>query len=523
MQRTNIVGRALIATISLSIILAQTARAEVSLPKVFSSHMVLQRDKPVVIWGWAAPLETVKAQVASASAQAKANDNGEWKLELPAMAAGGPYTLTISGTSTVVLEDVMFGEVWLCSGQSNMEMGVGAAQNGKEEIAAADHPGIRLLKVPKRWRPLPQTNIDTSWKVCSPKTIAEGGWNGFSAVAYYFGLNLHTNLNVPIGLIDSTWGGTKIESWTPPEGFAAVPALKHESEMVQLGDPHNPLHQERMKEALTQTRDWLTQAQRALEEQAPLTTIPPFPTNLLAPHDVQNPTALYNGMIHPLCPFTLRGAIWYQGESNSGEGMAYAEKMKGLIGGWRQLWGEGEFPFYFVQIAPYDYGGNGERIGEFWEAQASVLQSVPNTGMAVINDIGALKDIHPRNKQEVGRRLALWALAKTYGRDTLAYSGPTFKTMSIEGDKIRVSFDHADGLASRDGKPLTWFELIDAEGSGFAKADATIDGSTIVISSSDVKHPVAMRFAWSMLAEPNLVNSAGLPAGAFRAGVVPKH
>jgi sialate O-acetylesterase len=227
-------------------------------------------------------------------------------------------------------------------------------------------------------------------------------------------------------------------------------------------------------------------------------------------------------MIHPLHPFALRGAIWYQGESNATEGMLYAERMKALIGGWRQVWGEGDFPFYFVQIAPYTYGFDPEIIGEFWKAQAAA-QAVPNTGMAVITDIGNLKDIHPTNKQEVGRRLALWALAKTYGQEKLVYSGPTFKDMAIEGDKLRLTFDHVGGgLASRDGKPLNWFEVIDADEGGFVKADAQIAGSAVVLSAPGVKHPVAMRFAWSMLAEPNLMNAEGLPAGAFRAGKEPK-
>ena len=227
-------------------------------------------------------------------------------------------------------------------------------------------------------------------------------------------------------------------------------------------------------------------------------------------------------MIHPLHPFALRGAIWYQGESNATEGMLYAERMKALIGGWRQVWGEGDFPFYYVQIAPYTYGFDPEMIGEFWEAQ-SAAQAVPNTGMAVINDIGNLKNIHPANKQEVGRRLALWALAKTYGQEKLVYSGPTFKSLAIDGNKLRLTFDHTgSGLASRDGKPLSWFEVIGADEGGFVKAQAQIEDSTVVLSAPDVKHPVAMRFAWSMLAEPNLMNAEGLPAGAFRAGKEPK-
>jgi sialate O-acetylesterase len=501
---------------------AQAARAEVRLPKVFANHMVLQQEKPLVFWGWAEPNEKVTVTLATGSQEVQANERGEWKAVLPAMKAGGPYTVTVSGSSKVQFEDVMIGEVWVCSGQSNMEMGIGMCLDAEKEIAAADYPGIRLLMVTKSWKPEPQNDIEGTWKICSPKTIAEGGWGGFSACAYYFGRELHKKLGVPVGLIDSSWGGTRIEPWTPPEGFAAVPALKKEYEMVELGDPQSALHQQRLEQVLKETEQWLGAARQALTGHNLVPTMPTYPAELLAPHDVQQATALYNGMIYPIRSFAMRGAIWYQGESNATEGMLYAEHMRALIGGWRQLWGEGEFPFYFVQIAPYTYGFNPEIIGEFWEAQAAA-QAVPSTGMAVINDIGDLKDIHPKNKQEVGRRLALWALAKTYGQEKLEYSGPTFKAMTIEGDKLRLTFDHvAGGLASRDGQPLSWFQVIDVDEGGFVKADAKIDGAAVVLSAPEVKHPVAMRFAWSMLAEPNLMNSEGLPASAFRAGTVPK-
>ncbi len=502
--------------------IAPAGRAEVRLPHVFSSHMVLQQDKPVVVWGWAQPAETVKVELAGHSQQVQANDRGEWKATLSALKAGGPLTLTVTGSSTVQCDDVMVGEVWLCSGQSNMEMGIGVCLNAKEEIAAANYPGIRLLKVAKSWKPEPQSDIGGTWKVCTPETVAEGGWGGFSACAYYFGRELHKQLGVTVGLIDSSWGGTRIESWTPPEGFAAVPALKQQSELVQLGDPRSALHQQRLEKLLQETERWLISARQALADRKSAPTMPTYPEELLAPHDLQQATALYNGQIYGLHPFALRGAIWYQGESNATEGMLYAARMRALISGWRQVWGEGDFPFYFVQIAPYTYGFDPEIIGEFWEAQTAA-QEVPNTGMAVINDIGNLKDIHPTNKQEVGRRLALWAFAKTYGQDKLVYSGPTFKAMTVEGDKLRLTFDHVGGgLASRDGKPLSWFEVIDADEGGFVKADARIDGAAVVLSAPEVKHPVAMRFAWSMLAEPNLMNAEGLPAGAFRAGQEPK-
>ena len=506
--------------------LGQVSIAEIRLPKVFNSHMVMQQEKPLVVWGWANPSETVKVQLGSQSAETRANGNGEWKVTLPAMKAGGPYSLMVSGSSNVQFEDVMIGEVWLCSGQSNMEMGIGMCNNSKEEIAAADYPGIRLLMIPNKWTPEPQSDTTESknegtWKLCSPTTVAEGGWGGFSAAAYYFGRELHKRLGVSIGLIDATWGGTRIESWTPPEGFGEVPALAHEYELVQLADARTELHRKRMEQTLNESEQWLASARQALEQKTNAPKMPTYPTELLPPHDLQNPTALYNGMIHPVCPYAIRGAIWYQGESNLGDGKFYLERMKALIAGWRKIWNEGDFPFYFVQIAPYNYGGNGERMGEFWEAQAEA-QTIPNVGMAVINDIGDLKDIHPKNKQEVGRRLALLALAKTYGKTKLVCTGPTFKSMAAEGNRLRIDFENAaGGLTNRDQKPLSWFEIIDADEGGFVKAEAQIEGSSVVLSSPEVKHPVAMRFAWNMLAEPNLMNSAGLPAGAFRAGTVP--
>jgi sialate O-acetylesterase len=498
------------------------AQADVRLPKVFGSNMVLQRGKPLIFWGWAQPGEKVTVKVAAQSGEVEANERGEWKLVLGAMEAGGPYTVTVAGSNTIEFENVMVGEVWLCSGQSNMEMGVGMVRDGKAEIAAADYPNIRLLMVANRWTPEPQPDFEGTWKVCTPKTIAEGGWNGFSATAYFFGREIQKTLGVAVGLVDADWGGTRIEPWTPPEGFAALPALKRESELVQLGDPRTALHQQRLQQTLDETERWLAAAKKALKEKTLVPTMPAYPAELLAPHELQQATALFNGMIHPLIPFAMRGALWYQGESNLGEGMLYAEKMKALVSGWRQLWGEGDFPFYFVQIAPFNYGGDAERMGDFWQAQAAAAQAIPNCGMAVINDIGDLKDIHPTNKQEVGRRLALLALARTYNSQNVVCSGPTFKAMAVEGDRLRVTFENAGGLASRDNQPLSWFELIDADEGGFVKADARIDGASVVLSSPEVKRPVAMRFAWSMLAEPNLVNSAGLPSSAFRAGAVPK-
>jgi sialate O-acetylesterase len=503
--------------------MVQSARADVSLPHVFGSHMVLQRDKPIIIWGWAKPGETVTVTLGSANQTAQANEHGEWKVTLPAMHAGGPFTLTVSGSSTVTYDDVMIGEVWLCSGQSNMEFGMGNVNNSAQEIASANHPNIRLLLVQHDWLSQPTNDIIGQWKTCTPQSVTEGGWNGFSAVAYFFGRELHEKLDVPVGLIESDWGGTRIESWTPPEGFAEVPALHDESKKVELGDPHSPVHQQLLGQTLDQYDAWIKSARDAMTAETVVPPVPNYPNELQGPQDLQQETALYNGMIHPLVPFAMRGAIWYQGEANESEGMKYYERMRGLIGGWRKIWDEGEFPFYFVQIAPYNYHDNPQNLARLWEAQTVAADKIPNAGMAVVNDVGNLDDIHPKDKQDVGHRLALMALARTYGQRDLVDSGPTFKSMKIEGDMIRIKFSNAgSGLVSRDGQPLNDFEIIDADNGGFVKADARIDGDSLMLSAPDVEHPVAVRFAWSGLDEPNLMNKEGLPAGAFRAGTLPK-
>lgn len=510
--------------IAISLTFVSALRAELKLPGVITDHMVLQQQQPDLIWGWDTPGTKITVSFAGQTYNATADNDGRWMLKLaPLPANATPQTLVVVGSTKREIHDVLVGEVWLCSGQSNMEMGVGMVQDGAKEIAAANFPNIRLLKVPKVWLPVPQTDQNGSWKICTPENIAQGGWNGFSAAGYFFGRELHRKLNVPVGLIDASWGGTRIEPWTPPEGFAAVPALSQLSATVTLGEPQSETHKQMLSRFLDETETWLTAARVSLSNATVVPAMPVYPPELLPPHDLQNPTALFNGMIYPVQPYTIRGAIWYQGESNLGEGMLYAEKMKALIDGWRQIWGEGDFSFYFVQIAPYNYGNNPQQLPELWEAQTAAAQEIPNTGMAVINDIGNLKDIHPTNKQEVGRRLALLALAKDYGQKDLAFSGPTFHSMDIAGNTLRVNFDHADGgLVSRDGQPLNWFEIIDADEGGFVKAEARIDGASVVLSSPEVHHPVAMRFAWSQLAEPNLMNGVGLPAGSFRAGTVPK-
>ncbi len=494
----------------------QTSQAEVRLPSIFGSHMVLQRDQPIPVWGWADPGESVSVALGSTTVSTTADKEGKWTLKLPAQQTGDPVTLTVKGKNAITLTDVLIGEVWLCSGQSNMEWTVARSNNFEAEKAAANYANIRHIKIPKVPNGFPQDDVKAEWTTCSPETVGN-----YTAVGYFFGRKLHKELDVPIGLINSSWGGTRIEPWTPPCGFEKEPKLASIFKQVQLTNPTTAAYQSTLSAYLKRLETWTAEAKTSLKEESALKSPPAYPTSIKPLTSPSSPTTLYNGMIHPLVPFAIRGALWYQGESNHTEGMLYYEKMKALIGGWREVWNQGEFPFFYVQIAPFHYGNESPSILPLlWEAQNKSLE-IPNTGQVVIHDIGNLKDIHPKNKQDVGGRLALIALAKTYGQKNLVHSGPVFKSLKKEGPKLRVTFDHVgSGLVSRDGKPLTLFEIIGKE-TDFVPAQAVIDGDSVILSSPKVKEAMAMRFAWHKLAEPNLANKEGLPATPFRAGEVP--
>jgi sialate O-acetylesterase len=454
-----------------------TARADVKLPKVIASHMVLQQKLPIPIWGTADADEEVTVSIGDNTATTKAGADGKWSLKLKEMTAGGPHEVVVKGKNEIKLIDVLIGEVWVASGQSNMEWPVSASDNPKEEIAAAKYPNIRLFHVKKvpSVTPADEVVLDREWSECAPTTVGN-----FSAVAYFFGREIHKELDVPVGLINTSWGGTAIEPWTPIVGFESVESLQPLAEQVKA-----------------------VQAK---------------PEGVKA--GAGSPSQLYNGMVHALVPYGIRGTLWYQGESNRGQGVAYEQRMHALINGWRSIWNQGDFPFLYVQLAPYKYvkppmTDPKHLLPQVWEAQTRVLK-MKNTGMAVTTDITNLNDIHPRNKQDVGKRLALWALANTYGKSDLVYSGPLYKSMTVEGNKIRIEFEHVGGgLKSRDDKPLSWFTIAGKEGE-FVEATATIDGKTVVVSSDAVAEPAAVRFGWNELAEPNLINAEGLPAGPFR-------
>lgn len=487
---------------------ASSGVADVRLPEVISDNMVLQKDIPLPIWGWAAAGEDVTVTLGESTATTKADGSGKWKVTLPAIkTAGGPHEMIIKGKNEIKVANILVGEVWAGSGQSNMQWSVSASMNAGQEIANAKLPKIRLFMIPLIPSGTPAEHVAARWVECSPETVG-----GSSAVLYFFGREIHQKLDVPVGLITTAWGGTRIQPWIPPQGYTAVPELEAEkNEWLGMLKGYS--------DALVAYADSVRAFSAAVAAAKPGEPLPATPGNLPS-HPLNSNyqhTGLYNGMIHPIVPFGIRGFLWYQGESNNGQGMHYFQLKKGLIEGWRSVWnqeGNRDFPFLYAQLAPYNYGGDPTRLAGIWEAQTATL-SVKNTGMAVLTDITTINDIHPPNKQEVGRRLALWAFAHTYGQPDVVYSGPLYKSVKIEGSKAIVSFDHAAGLKARDGKDLSWFSVA-GDDKKFVKATAKIEGDTIVVTAEGVSNPVAVRFGWNHIAEPNLSNGAGLPASPFR-------
>jgi len=481
MKRRN-VGALL--TLLLILALAVPANAEVKLASIFGDSMVLQQEMPAPVWGWAEPGEKVSVKFGDQSKATEAGKDGRWQVNLDALKANAKgQSLIVAGSNTIELKDVLVGEVWICSGQSNMEWRLAQALNPKEEISASDHPQIRLFDVPGHTvSPVAKDTCPGSWAICSPKTSGS-----FSAVGYFFGRRLQQELNVPVGLVGSNWGGTRIEPWTSPAGFESVPELKAIADQVGAYNETTKV-------------------------------------------GGSSPSAIYNAMVHPLAPFAMRGGIWYQGESNGNEGESYYHKKKALINGWRKLFNP-DLAFYWVQLADFQNPSNKPEGGDGWaklrEAQRKALE-VEHTGMAVIIDIGAARDIHPKNKQDVGWRLAQWALHQTYGLKDIVPSGPLYKGLKVEGDSIRLSFNNVgSGLivgektgleptkAVKDGK-LQKFAIAGAD-KKWHWADATIDGETVVVKSSEVKEPVAVRYGYTMNPRgANLYNIEGIPASPFR-------
>jgi sialate O-acetylesterase len=628
---------------------ADDGQAKPFLHPLFTDHAVLQRDVPLPVWGWTEPGQRVKVDFAGQSVETTANDQGRWQVKIGPYPAGGPYVLTVKGPKSAEVKDILIGDVWICSGQSNMEWSVVASNNAREEIASANYPRLRHITIPKKIALEPQSTFEGSWQTCTPETVGL-----FTAVGYFFGRELNRELNVPIGLIHSSWGGTICEAWAsagalqPMKDFdsalaqiqsdkadAGKPPVKFEqvmaawwkksdpgsNEQPSWSDPNYdstawksmtlPGHWEGKglpefdgivwfrkdvmvpeswdgKEAaislgpiddrdttfingveIGQSNTWLAPrnykiaagilkpgrnviAVRALDTSGPggffggekdmkltvkevdqaepislagewsykastplgeLSSVPePESTN---PNRV---TVLYNGMIAPLKPFPIKGAIWYQGESNAGRPAQYRTLLPTMIQDWRAAFEVGDFPFYIVQLANY-MEVRKEPVNSMWaelrESQFLATRALPNVGIALAIDIGEARDIHPRNKQEVGRRLALSALAGAYGQD-IEFSGPVYKAKELKGNTIRLTFDHiGGGLAAKGSEKLEGFAIAGEDGK-YVWADAVIDGDAVVVSSPKVEKPVNVRYAWADNPVCNLYNQVGLPAVPFR-------
>jgi sialate O-acetylesterase len=481
---------------------------EVFVPSVISDNMVIQRGGKVPIWGNADGGEkvTVKGSWQLFGKSTRADENGKWLVKIDAPKAGGPYEITIKGKNKITVRNVLAGEVWVCSGQSNMQMSLVESADGEKAAAAANFPEMRFFTVEHRVFPYPAEDCVGKWELCTPATARR-----FSAVAYYFGREFNRELNVPVGLIHTSWGGTLAESWTSMKTLESDPRFKPALDEYEQLVAAYPQAMKDYQKALTQ---WQV---AAADANAKGDKPPRRPTEPYGPGFVNTPSGLYNAMLAPLMPHRIAGVIWYQGERNARQELTevYLPLFTAMIGNWRQDWGQGDVPFYYVQIAPYKYRPE-PVAAEIRDAQRLAL-AVPNTGMAVTLDIGNPDDIHPTNKIDVGKRLALWALAKNYGRKGIVYSGPLYKSMKIEDGAIRLFFDHVGGGLIARGGELTDFTIA-GQDRNFVAAKAQIDpaDNSIVVSSDAVKAPAAVRFGWTNAATPNLFNKQGLPASSFR-------
>lgn len=443
------------------VVTASAARAEVKVHGLFSDQMVLQQGVKVPVWGTAADGEKVTVTFGEQKVETTA-EKGKWRVDLAPLKPGPAATLTIAGTNRIELKEVLVGEVWICSGQSNMEWPVRQTADPDKYIAESENPNIRLYTVPRERDAKPRSDVRGQWQPCNPKTTPN-----FSAVAYHFARHLQPKIKVPIGLISTNVGGTAAEEWTCKELLEADPILQ------------------------------------------------PTLRN-------KNSTTLYNAMIHPLAPFAIRGAIWYQGESNAGRAEQYATLFPTMIKNWRTLWGQGDFPFLFVQLAPWKMIVS-EPCDSDWaelrEAQWQTTKSCPHTAMAVITDVGDEKDIHPKQKDPVGQRLALAAQSLAYGQ-TVVFNGPEYEKLAVDGNKAVVHFKHAAGGLKVKGDAVTGFAIC-GDDKKFYNAQAKIDGSTVVVTCEQVAKPVAVRFGWADFPVVNLFNQEGLPATPFRTDTFP--
>lgn len=476
--------------------------AQLKLPALISDNMVLQQQKQVALWGWASPGEliTVMPSWNNKPITTMADKAGKWTITLTTIKAGGPYHILFKSRDSIIVNNVMLGEVWLASGQSNMEFPMGkgegwrtGAHNAETEIPKASYPAIRMIDVPNRVSDVPQEDFKGQWLACTPETVKE-----FSAVAYFFAKEIQAATGYPIGIINSTWGGTPAESWTKKNILEQDTGFQKILDRYAQDVEKFPAAYAKYK---TSYEKWKADTS---------STKKGAPKEPVGPNHNKSPGKLYNGMIAPLIPYTLQGVIWYQGESNADRAWQYRRLFPAMINGWRKDWKNDQLPFYFVQIAPHR-----SQIPEIREAQLYSWQTTTNTGMVVSTDYGDSLDIHPRNKEVIGQRLSLWALKNEYGKKNITASGPVYKKMKIKGNKIIISFDNANGLKTGNNQLLSQFTIAGKD-QQFIPAEAVIKGNKIEVWSSHIDHPVAVRFGWSKVPEATLYNSAGLPASPFR-------
>lgn len=452
-------------------------KAQVKLPALFSNNMVLQQKAEVNIWGWAEKGKeiTLIPTWDNHKYTTKSDKNGYWKLKVKTIEAGGPYEITISEGNEVVLKNVLLGEVWLCAGQSNMEMPMKGYMGqpilgSNYDVLRSKNNAIRFISVPRSCKTIPQNDFEGEWLEAEPKTVVN-----FSATAYYFARLLNEILDVPVGLVEVSYGGSCVEAWMSKE----------------ISGPFNGVDI-------------------------------PRPDDSTGIYN-RTPISLFNGMLHPVIGYGIKGAIWYQGETNFTNSDEYAERFSAMVKEWRSLWQQGNFPFYYTQIAPFDYrlhhryDANVVKHNSAYlrEAQLKAMDLIPNSGMAVLMDVGEEKSIHPKNKKKVGERLAFWALGKTYGIEGIAYKSPTFKDITIEGSTVTLPFDNVPNGLTSFGKEIILFEIA-GEDKKFYPADANLKSKSVVISSVKVPKPVAVRYAFKNFADAELFNTEGIPVSSFR-------
>ncbi len=488
------------------LLMAVCVKADVKMASIFADHMVLQRSARLPVWGWADAGESISLQFAGQTVKTTANANGNWQVVLEPVVSNEPLVMVVAGKNTIEIKDILMGEVWVCSGQSNMGVTVQECYDAAHEIASASYPKIRLYEVEHRICPEPDRTLGGAWTICSPKTAAS-----FTAVGYFFAREVYEQLGVPIGLVLTSWGGTPAEAWTEWD------ALKGNLRLGDLVERFEAACRDyAQSEASYQASIQAWEAKSKLCKEAGLEP-PQQPFMPMGPMHFQRPSGLYNGMVLSLVPYAMRGVLWYQGECNAGRGLEYADVLPTMINNWRKVWQQGDFPFYIVQISSWSRLQDNPNEVSGWarvrDAQAQTAEKLANCHLVVTADIGDADTNHPKNKQDVGKRLALGALAREYGRKGISYESPVYKSMAVENGGLRLSFDHAEGqLVSK----LAGF-VIAGEDLVYEWANARIEGDAVVLSSPKVPHPVAVRYAWANNPPCNLYNKAGFPAAPFQA------